>query len=392
MRNIQTINNPYGDEKVISACSIFGMMDTSGKVFSGQAVRTAMANMRDRGNGLGGGFAVYGLYPDHEESYALHIMFASPEGKLAVDELLSENFIIAHDEEVSTRKTEGITDEPMVWRYFVSPRPENAGPGEEDDFVVARVLEINFSVEDAFIFSSGKNMAVFKGVGFPEQIYDYFCLEDYEGYIWTAHGRFPTNSQAWWGGAHPFSLLDWAVVHNGEISSYGANRAYLETVGYRCTMQTDTEVMVYAIDLLMRKHKLSPEIFARVVAPPLWEEIDRMDEKDAELHRALRSVYGGLLMNGPFAVVISNNSQMIALTDRIRLRPLTAATNDSVLYISSEEASIRLVSGDLESVWTPMGGVPVVGEIGSLPTKDQSGGVRTVDGKHRPRPSVEVAK
>ena len=23
----------------------------------------------------------------------------------------------------------------------------------------------------------------------------------------------------WWGGAHPFALLDYSVVHNGEISS-----------------------------------------------------------------------------------------------------------------------------------------------------------------------------
>jgi len=38
------------------------------------------------------------------------------------------------------------------------------------------------------------------------------------------------------GGAHPFNLLNWSVVHNGEITSYGTNRRYIESYGYKCTM------------------------------------------------------------------------------------------------------------------------------------------------------------
>jgi hypothetical protein len=55
---------------------------------------------------------------------------------------------------------------------------------------------------------------------------------------------------------------------------------------------------------------------------------------------------------------------MIGLTDRIRLRPLTAAIKGDRLYLSSEEAAIRLVSPDLDRVWTPTGGEPVVGRLG----------------------------
>ena len=58
---------------------------------------------------------------------------------------------------------------------------------------------------------------------------------------------------------------------------------------------------------------------------------------------------------------------MIGLTDRIRLRPLTAAMKDDLLYLSSEEASIRLVCPDLDRVWTPVGGEPVVGRLGTRP-------------------------
>ncbi len=370
MIDLTAANNPYRDDKLISACSIFGQMDTSGKPFSGDAIFRAMENMHERGNGLGGGFAVYGLYPDYPNHYAFHIMFASQSGRIETERVLREKFKIDHEDEVPTRPTEGITGAPLVMRYFALPLDTGT---DADETVVQMVLRINSEVEDSFVFSSGRNMGVFKGVGYPEQIARFFKLEEYQGHIWTSHGRFPTNSQAWWGGAHPFSTLDWTVVHNGELSSYGANRAYLEDIGYKCTMFTDTEVLAYAIDLVMRRHKLPPEIFAKIVAPPLWEEIDRMPPPEKELHTALRHTYAGLLMNGPFGVVIAKGDLMMALTDRIRLRPLTAATKGTMVYYSSEEAAIRLVEPELDSVWTPVGGLPVIARIGKLPTAAQSG-------------------
>ena len=47
--------------------------------------------------------------------------------------------------------------------------------------------------------------------------------------------RYPTNTPGWWGGAHPFAMLEYSIVHNGEISSYDANRRYIEMFGYQCT-------------------------------------------------------------------------------------------------------------------------------------------------------------
>ncbi|MEO0249509.1 MAG: hypothetical protein ABIN58_08205, partial [candidate division WOR-3 bacterium] len=60
------------------------------------------------------------------------------------------------------------------------------------------------------------------------------------------------------------------------------------------------------------------------------------------------------------------SGKMIGLTDRIRLRPLTAATRGDMFYLSSEEAAIRLISPELDQVWTPNGGEPVVGELKSI--------------------------
>ena len=54
----------------------------------------------------------------------------------------------------------------------------------------------------------------------------------------------------------------------------------------------------------------------------------------------------------------------MGMTDRIKLRPLSAGISGKCLYISSEEAAIRLVSPTLDRSWNPRGGEPVVGRIG----------------------------
>jgi glutamate synthase domain-containing protein 1 len=360
--------------KEICACSICGVMNRDGERFTGASVARAIANMHVRGNGLGGGFAAYGIYPQYRDYYAFHLMYtgsgweAKRDAKEECDSFLAESFDVVYDEEIPHGDEAMVKDPPLVWRYFLAP----AKKGDEifvpdDDYVVSKVMAINTKIENAYVFSSGKDMGVFKGVGYPEEIAEYFLLDHlYQGYIWTAHGRFPTNTQAWWGGAHPFSLLDTTVVHNGEISSYGTNRWYLEMYGYACTLQTDTEVIAYAADLLMRRQHLPIELVAKILAPPVWESIDRMAEKERKLLTALRMVYGPMLMNGPFSIIIGQSGRMIGLTDRIRLRPLTAATKGDMFYLSSEEAALRLISPQLDEVWTPNGGEPVIGELKSV--------------------------
>ncbi|MEM5777541.1 MAG: glutamine amidotransferase family protein [Candidatus Aenigmatarchaeota archaeon] len=359
MRDLSKINNIFSDDKVIDSCSIFGMMNTKGENFSGKDVICAIANMHDRGNGLGGGFAIYGIYPEYKEYYALHIMFTSEKGKCETESFLKENFEIVFEEEIPHRKVKNIVNPPIVWRYFLEPKSSVS----EDDYVVEKVMTINTQIKDAFVFSSGKNMGVFKGVGYPEEIAEFFELENYKGYIFTAHGRFPTNTQGWWGGAHPFSILDWTVVHNGEISSYGINKRYLEMFGYYCTMHTDTEVVAYAVDLLMRKQGIPIELVSKIFAPPFWSAIENMSDEEKNIYTSIRQIYGSLLLNGPFAVIIANTHQMIGLTDRIRLRPLVAGIKNDFLYISSEESAIRLVQNELDRCWIPEGGEPIIGTL-----------------------------
>lgn len=355
-------------QKDISGCGLSGLINKNGERVSGEVIIRSIATQHDRGNGLGGGFAAYGIYPDFKDHYALHIMCDDRTAQVEAENFLKEAVYITHQERIPTRPNSKITNVPILNRYFVKPRAETEGTTfdkglNEDDFMVQVVMRINMDVKGAFVFSSGKNMGAFKGVGYPEDIADFYRLDEYSGYIWTAHNRFPTNTPGWWGGAHPFTILDWSIVHNGEISSYGINKRYLEMFGYHCTLLTDTEVVAYLLDLLIRKNRLPVEVACLALAPPFWEEIDRMDGERQKLCQAIRMVYGSALLNGPFAILFAYNGGLVGLNDRIKLRPLVAAVKGDTVYMASEESAIREICADPERVWAPKAGDPVIAEL-----------------------------
>ncbi len=355
----------YG--KDVSSCGVIGFINHNGELTDGSYIRRAIANMHDRGNGLGGGFAAYGIYPEYAELFALHIMYDSKDDVADVESYLESRVKVHHSEEIPIFETPKIPDYPYFKRYFVEPMEYHRKFRSADDYMVDLVMYVNVHFEHAYIISSGKNMGVFKGVGFPEDIAEFFRLDEYCGYIWTAHNRFPTNTPGWWGGAHPFALLDWSIVHNGEISSYGTNRRYLEMFGYNCTLQTDTEVVAYLMDLLVRKHNLDFEAASAVLAPPFWKDIDDMPEDRRNYYTQLRMIYSGAALNGPFAFLMAYSSGLIGLNDRIKLRPLMVAVNGQTTYMSSEEAAIREISPELEQIWAPRAGWPVIAKLNESP-------------------------
>ena len=135
-----------------------------------------------------------------------------------------------------------------------------------------------------------------------------------------------------------------AVVHNGEISSYGINRRYLEQFGYRCALGTDTEVVAYLFDLLMRRHGLPLELACTALASPAVER-DRPHERRRARAMTGRCAWstGRRMLNGPFAIVLGFNGGMVALNDRIKLRPLVAARQGAILMVASEESAMHEV-------------------------------------------------
>jgi glutamate synthase domain-containing protein 1 len=51
---------------------------------------------------------------------------------------------------------------------------------------------------------------------------------------------------------------------------------------------------------------------------------------------------------------------MMALNDRLKLRSMVVAERGDMFYAASEEAAIRMMEPDLDRIWSPMGGEPVI--------------------------------
>ena len=355
-----------GEVRIPSGCAIAAVISRSGERMSGESIISSMIPMHDRSNGLGGGFAGYGIYPAYKDAYALHLFFDCRDTRKSCESFLKERFEIIKGEIIPTRKIPQITDEPLIWRYFVSPlRSALADLQIDEKELVARtVMQINAGMKGAYVFSSGKNTGTFKAVGFPEDVGRFYRLEEYEGYSWTAHGRYPTNTPGWWGGAHPFALLDFSVVHNGEISSYDANRRFIEMFGYKCTLQTDTEVITYILDYLVRRQGLTLSEAANVIAAPFWSTIEgKTDEYEKTRLTYLRTVFPSLLITGPFSIVLGFEGGLMALNDRLKLRSMVVGEKGDKVFIASEEAAIRAMEPEAEIVWSPAGGEPVIVKV-----------------------------
>ena len=352
-----------GQVRIPSGCAIAAVIARDGSRMTGEMIADAMKPMHERSNGLGGGFAGYGIYPDYKDFYALHMFFDSRDTRKSCEAFLKEYFEIVHSERIPTQKIPAITDEPMIWRFFVAPLKSMLASLQldEKEFVARAVMKINTDLAGAYVFSSGKNMGTFKAVGFPEDVAVFYKLDEYEGYSWTAHGRYPTNTPGWWGGAHPFTLLDYSVVHNGEISSYDANRRFIEMFGYKCTLQTDTEVITYILDYLVRVQGLTLKEAANVIAAPFWSTIEReADGEKKKRYAYLRTVFPSLLITGPFSIVLGFSGGLMALNDRLKLRSMVVGEKGSRVFIASEEAAIRTMEPDAENIWAPAGGEAVI--------------------------------
>lgn len=348
-----------GDVRISSGCAIACVFHKDKQMENGERIIASMRMMHDRSNGLGGGFVGYGIYPEYKDQYAVHIFYDHNNAKKQTEAILFEQYEVVWEERIPTKELDAIKDTPLIWRYFINSKVHTAKRREEEQ-IVATMFEVNTKIAGAYIFSCGKNMGIFKGVGYPEDIGEFYQLQNYQAYTWIAHGRYPTNTPGWWAGAHPFGLLDFALVHNGEISSYDANRRYIEMFGYPCSLLTDTEVITYMLDFLIRRKGFLFEECADVLASPFWEEIDQMEEEKRRYYTMLRRNMGSLLITGPFSIILGFEQGIAALNDRLKLRALMVAQHDNCVYMASEESAIRAMDQELSDIMSLDGGVPFV--------------------------------
>ena len=248
---------------------------------------------------------------------------------------------------------------PYIMQAFIK-KPDNVAKGLDFDrklYIVRRVFEQSTDV--TYVVSLSSRTIVYKGMFLVGQLRTFFKDlqdEDYESAIAIVHSRFSTNTNPSWERAHPNRF----IVHNGEISSYDANRRFIEMYGYNCSLLTDTEVITYIIDFLVRRKGLTLEEAAGVIAAPFWSTIEQMPEAQRERLAYLRETFASLLITGPFSILLGFTGGMMALNDRLKLRSMVCAEKGEAVYFASEECAIRVMEPDVETLWAPRGGQAVV--------------------------------
>ena len=113
----ENLNGKEGQIRIPSGCAIAGLFSRSGKSVSGETIVNAMTVMHDRSNGLGGGFAGYGIYPQYKDLYALHVFYNNVSAKEECEKYIDKAFEVINLSRIPIRKTPRITDEPLIWRY-----------------------------------------------------------------------------------------------------------------------------------------------------------------------------------------------------------------------------------------------------------------------------------
>ncbi|MBI5571964.1 MAG: glutamate synthase [Desulfomonile tiedjei] len=366
--------------------------------------------MHNRGNGKGGGVAAAGMNPDMlgvsrevlDSHYLLNVALLEPQCLSALKEgFVNPVFDVAREELVGHipdyRELEGLDVRPPdIWRAFVRVKPqvlklfieENGLQGiparlAEDEFVSRNSLRLNrqfyssLGEKEAFVLSHGRNVMIMKIVGYAENVVRYYKMDDFQAHVWIAHQRYPTRGRVWHpGGAHPFTGLNEALVHNGDFANYHATCDYLKQRGLEPLFMTDTEVSVMLFDLWNRVYGYPLEVIIEALAPTGELDFDLLPPEKQELYDKIQMTHLHASPDGPWFFIIarniteSNTYQLLGITDTAMLRPQVFALYDGEVQIGlicSEkqaiDATLRSLSEDdprfspvADKYWNARGG------------------------------------
>lgn len=273
-------------------CGIFGIYSTSSEVPIELVVR-ALATMRERGTPHGAGVALY-----------------RP------------------------------SDRPRIKAFSYKPIGEKfiQLPGNIFDVELNEYKDI-----EGYIYLNSKWIDIYKVVGWPEDIPRIYGVDGLKSKIWIGHTRYPTNSPGrmpYY--SHPFAAGDVAIVHNGDLSSYGANVNFIKYRMHAKFTGNDSEAIAYLLAYLANEVGI--------------------EEAVQELMYGRR--YRWARLDGPYAVAfIVGGSKPIfgAFVDPNHFRPLYVGVADGVLAVASEIGAIRAVMPSA-SVWALRGGEYIIAE------------------------------
>jgi len=349
----------------------------------GRHIYEPSIQMHNRGNGKGGGIAAVGLSAQSLEvsqevldtHYMMQVALLDPAVRPEVEAANIAPFLEVHKAAAlptmdDYRDVEGLEVRPPdVWRYFVRVKKDtldrfidqyglqDMDPAKaEDEFIFQNSSRINQTFyaslgdQKAFVLSHGRNMMILKIVGYAEKVVEYYLLDDFKAHGWIAHQRYPTKGRVWHpGGAHPFSGLDEALVHNGDFANYHAVGEYLKQHNIHPQFLTDTEVSVLLLDLLNRTFDYPMEYIIEAMAPTGEHDFDRLSPEKQRIYRYIQSAHIHASPDGPWFFIIARNNpyekffQLIGITDTSMLRP-------QVFALQEGEVQIGLICSEKQAI------------------------------------------
>ncbi len=370
-----------GEKRALEGgCGVIGLIGS--EKLPGNCIIRPCEQMRNRGNGKGGGVAAVGLFDEYADHYALHISFLDAESKGEVEKKFVESvFDVAQAEkQVSLdeyRETGLEIEPPLVWRYFVRAKPSALEPfahqnriehlpAAEDEFVFQNSFRLNAEYYEnrkdprAFVLSHGRDLMILKGVGYAEEIARYYRLEETHAHLWIGHQRYPTRGRVWHpGGAHPFVGLHEALVHNGDFANYHAVCEYLRQWGLVPQFITDTEVSVLLFDLYSRVLGYPLEFVIEALGPTPEGDFERLPKRRQRIYRAIQSAHLHGSPDGPWFFIVARAEpgtgapQLIGITDVSMLRPQVFCLRDgekSYGAIASEKQALDAFFEEIASL------------------------------------------
>ena len=351
---------------------------------AGRFIYEPSVQMQNRGNGKGGGIAAVGLVPEQigvsrdvlDNYYLVQIALLDP----ACHAELERRYILPNFEVALSSRQAHIDDHrdipglevrpPDVHRYVVRAKPdvlrkfavetglESLEPRDlEDEFIWRNSYRLNdefyasLGEKRAFVLSHGRDLLVFKLVGYAEQNVEYYQLRDFKAHAWIAHQRYPTKGRVWHpGGAHPFVGLNEALVHNGDFANYYSVCDYLKQRNIRQQFLTDTEVSVQLFDLWDRVYKYPLEYIIEALAPTTELDFDQLPPEKQEIYRQIQATHIHASPDGPWFFIIARSQpdkkrvQLLGITDTAMLRPQVFALS------SNSGVQIGLVCSEKQAI------------------------------------------
>lgn len=202
---------------------------------------------------------------------------------------------------------------------------------------------------NAYCCSLSTKLISYKGLLTSPQFVDYYPdlhADTFATGVSFFHRRYSTNTLPNWTLAQPFRLL----CHNGEINTVRTNRNAVSAFSrgladpppggeLNTPKMSDSASLDEWIEYLVIERGWSLSRALRLAIPPVWDtESDVWGEKAFDLFTYCRRTFGGLCAwDGPAGIVSSDGQSLIALVDRMGLRPVRwSRDRRGWLYVASE--------------------------------------------------------